>query len=118
MMIQLYFEQTTMYEKRFADDLIQYSIFDIVKTEETSKIINDSVFKSEYDFCMIYENEMIFLLHIYNEKCLIQNPVGTFRCQKIDNGIVSNDNKKHQFLPLPNDYLVTCIKIIQCIGLK
>ena len=36
-MIQLYFEKMKMDEKRFIDDLIQASIFDIVKTEEIIK---------------------------------------------------------------------------------
>ena len=39
-----------------------------------------------------------------------------YLCDK-KNVRVRNDNTKHQFMPLLNDYLDTCIKILQSIGL-
>ena len=43
MMVELYFEQMTEYEKKL-DDLIRSSIFDIVKTEEIDRFKEDDVF--------------------------------------------------------------------------
>ena len=51
-----------MDEKRFIDDLIRSSIFDIGKNEEISKFIEDGVFTSEYDINKVYDNGMSFLL--------------------------------------------------------
>ena len=65
----------------------------------------------------MYDNVIIFLPHIFNHACLIKNTYGGFRCQKLDNVIVSNENKKLQFMPLPNDYSFTCLKILQHVGL-
>ena len=61
-MIQLEFEQTLMNEKRFIDDLIRASIFDIGKTEEISKFLEDGVFALEYEINKVYDNGMSFFL--------------------------------------------------------
>ena len=68
---------------------------------------------SEYDIYMVYDNEMAFLPDRCNGTCRVNNIDGTFRCQKLDKFRVINDNTKHQFMPIPNNYLVTYIKIIQ-----
>ena len=59
-MIQLDFEQITMDEKRFVDDLIQAIFFDIVNTEEIRNFIEYGMFPSEYDIYTVYDNEMDF----------------------------------------------------------
>ena len=104
-----------MEEKRFIDDLSWASIFDIVKTEEISKFIEDGVFTSEYDIYMEYENVISFLPHHCNGAWLVNNPDGKFRCQKLDNVRVSNDKKSTNLWP--NDYSIACLKILQWIGL-
>ena len=55
--------------------------------------------------------------HSCNDTFLVKNPDGAFRCQKLDNVRVSNENTKHQCMPLPNDYSFASLKIIQRIGL-
>ena len=60
---------------------------------------------------------MEFLPRHCNDACLVKNTDGKFRCQKLYNFRVINNNKKHQFMPLPNDYSDTCIKILQYVGL-
>ena len=45
-MIQLHFKGMTMHEKTLFDDLVWFSIYDIKKTEEISKFIEDDVFIS------------------------------------------------------------------------
>ena len=60
---------------------------------------------------------MSFFSHICNGTCFLKNTDGEFRCQKLYIVRLSNDNKNHQFMPLPNDYSVVCLKIIQHVGL-
>ena len=44
-------------------------------------------------------------------------PDGTFRCININNIKASPDNTKHMLLSLPNDYHVSCKKMLASIGL-
>ena len=88
-----------MDEKRSVNELIRASIFDIAKTEEISKFIEDGVFTSEYDICMVYEDVISFLPHLCNDACLVHNSDGTFRCQKLDNVRVSNYKKTSIYSP-------------------
>ena len=67
---------------------------------------------SKYDIYTLYDNVMAYLPRRCNDACLVNNPGGKLICRKLDNVRVSNDNTKHQFMTLPNDYLVTCLKII------
>ena len=74
----------TMGDKRLVYDLIRASILDITKTEKISKFIEDCMFKSEYDIYTFHKNCMVFLPHCCNDACLIKNPDGTFRYQKLE----------------------------------
>ena len=67
---------------------------------------------SKYDIYTVYDNVMTYLPRRCNDACLVNNPDGKLRCRKLDNVRVSNDNIEHQFMTLPNYYLVTCLKII------
>ena len=60
---------------------------------------------------------MEFLPHCCNDAFLVKKIDGMLRCQKLENIRVRNDNKKCQFIPWTNYYSVTCLKIIQRIGL-
>jgi hypothetical protein len=97
--------------------LIRASVFDIVKPEEVDRFIDEGVFDSAYDIFTVYENAETFLPHPCNDTCLVKRPNGTFCCRKIDNVKASSDNTKHQFLPLPNDYSLLCLRILESIGL-
>ena len=57
---------------------------------------------SYHDMHTVYENTMTFLPHCCNDYCIVNNPDGTLRHRKLDNKRVSKDNKRHQFIPLPN----------------
>ena len=104
MMIQLEFEQTLMDEKRFIDDLIRASIFDIGKTEEISKFIEDGVFPSEYGINKVYDNGMSFFLIV----------AMTHASLRIQIGHVGAKNYTMLELAITIQiYLVTCIKTIQ-----
>ncbi len=103
--------------KKIVNDLIRASIFDIVRPDEIQKFMDHGIFTHREDIEMVYENANKFLPHICNDACLVKKPDGTFCCRKIDNLKASPDNTKHMFLPLPNDYSVPCLKILEDIGL-
>ena len=50
-------------------------------------------------------------------RCLAMVSPGVFRCRKLNNVKVSTDNKKHAFKPLPNDYSLECLELLEKIGL-
>ena len=49
--------------------------------------------------------------------CLVKKADGTFRCRKIDNLFASTDNWNQQYLTLPNDYSIQCLRILRRSGL-
>ena len=55
--------------------------------------------------------------HRCNDACLVRRPDGTFRCRKIDNVKATPDNRSHQYIPLPNNYSVECLKVLDKVGL-
>ena len=57
------------------------------------------------------------LPHSCNNSCLVKNPDGNLRCKKLYNIRVSKYNTRNHIIPLPNEYLVECLQIIQCIDL-
>ena len=118
MMIALDWDSMTDDEKHFVDDLIRASICDIVKDYEIPRFVNEGVFDCDDDIYDVYENGVRFLPHKCNDACLVKKADGTFRCRKVDNLRSSPDNTKHQFVPLPNDYTVPCLKILQRLGLS
>ena len=48
---------------------------------------------------MLYDNGMEFFPRRFNETCLVNNLDGKFRCQKLDNIGVINDNKNINLCP-------------------
>ena len=96
--------------------MIRTSIYDIVKSNEVAKFVEEDNFEHLYDVISVYENATKFLSHRYNNKCLVYNPDGLFRCYKIDNLRASTDDTKHMFIPLPNNYSIPCLKILEEIG--
>ena len=65
----------------------------------------------------VYKNAASFLPHRCNDSCLVKRADGQLRCRKIDNVRASSDNTSHQYMNLPNNYSVPCLKILERIGL-
>ena len=63
------------------------------------------------------ENTELYLPHRCNDACFMRNPDGSYRYRKIDNVKASADNTKYQYIPLPNDYSIPCLKIFESIDL-
>lgn len=117
LMIQLKMERMTVEEKNFVDDIIRAGIFDLVRSNEIQKFIDDGIFEDTSDIFEVYDNAASFLPHRCNDSCLVKKADGEFRCRKIDNVRASNDNTSHQYMDLPNNYSVPCLKILERIGL-
>ena len=117
MMVRVKWEALTADEKDFVENLIRASIFDIVRPDEIGKYIDEGIFEDEEDVYFMFKDAETFLPHRCNDACLVKKPDGTLRCRKIDNVTASSDNTKHQFMPLPNDYSVPCLRFLEKIGL-
>jgi predicted GIY-YIG superfamily endonuclease len=117
MMLALNFNQMNEEEKAFVNDLIRASIYDIVRSDEVPRMIEEGIFNHPEDVHTVYEDAEKFLGHRCNDSCLVRRPDGTYRCRKIDNVKASLDNTKHMFQPLANDYSVPCLLILEEIGL-
>ena len=117
MMIALMWAHMSEKEKEFVNNLIRASIFDIVKSDEVPRMIEEGIFTHPDYVYSVYENAEKFLPHRCNDSCLVRRPDGTFRCRKIDNVKASPDNTKHMFETLSNDYSVPCLRILEEIGL-
>ena len=109
MMVALDYKLMLVDGKKFVDNLICASIFDIVRPEEADKFIEDGIFATVDDIHTVYNDGINFLPHKCNDGCLVKNSDGTLRCRKLNNLHVSKENTKHQFMDLPNDYSVECL---------
>ena len=107
----------TQEERDFVDHLVRASIMDIVHTSEIDKFIEHGIFTDAEDIHQVYENARKFCSHTCDDRCLVKNTDGSFRCRKLNNVKESEDNTKHTFKPLPNDYSVPCLRILEDIGL-
>ena len=117
MMLALNFGLMNEEEKAFVNDLIRASIYDIVRSDEVPKMIEEGIFNHPEDVHTIYQDAEKFLAHHCNDSCLVRRPDGSFRCRKIDNVRASTDNTKHVFQPLANDYSVPCLRILEKLAL-
>ena len=117
LMIRLDWSLMSDIESAFVDDLIRASICDIVRPDEVDKFVEEGVFTNEHDLFQVYEHAETYLPHRCNDRCIVKNEDGTLRCRKIDNVFASTDNRRHQYLPLPNDYSVQCLRILERSGL-
>ena len=117
MMIQLNWDEMSPDEKAFVDDLIRAGIFDIVRSDEVDDLINEGIFENEDDIIEVIGNAEKFLPHRCNDTCLVRRADGTLQCRKIDNVNATPDNRSHQYVSIPNNYSVECLKVLDKVGL-
>ena len=117
MMASLRWDLMSDEEKKFVEDLIRADIFEIVRADEVDDLVEEGIFENPMDIYEVYENARKFLPHRCNDSCQVKKNDGTMRCRKIDNLRATPDNRSHQFIPLPNDYSIPCLKILEAIGL-
>lgn len=116
-MIELDWKKMTDEEIEFVDDLIRASVCDIVRADEAKEYVKEGIIGHPSDIKMIHDDGETYLGHVCSDSCLVRMPDGSLRCRKLDNAKISPDNTKHMFLPLPNDYSVQCLKILEEVGL-
>ena len=112
-MIQLKIDKMTVEEKHFVDDIIQTGIFDLVRPNKVQKFIDEGVFENPCDTFEVYNNASSFLPHRCNDSCLVKKANRELRCRKIDNVRASSDKTSHQYMNLPNDYSIQCLKTLE-----
>jgi predicted GIY-YIG superfamily endonuclease len=106
-------------EKEFVKDLIRSSIVDVVRTEELQSYFDEGIFTSIDEYKDMVHDASKFLPHHCSPRCLMRTGPGPndFRCRKLNNRLISNNNTKHTFKKLPNDYSSECINKLIKIGI-
>ena len=104
-------------EKDFVDDLCRCSVLDIVRSNEIQKYIDNGTFKTLDDHRDMVQNGLKFLGHVCNSRCLVRIDGGGFRCRKLNYLLISLDNTKHTYLPLPNEISKDCLDRLIQIGM-
>eukprot|EP00957_Ditylum_brightwellii_P143419 10926310-Ditylum_brightwellii.AAC.1 len=84
-------------------DLIRAGILDIVWPGEVQHFINDGIFESVDDVDKVLNLAKHILPHICNPRCLARVGENMFHCRKLNNLLISKDNTKHTYKPLPNE---------------
>ena len=104
-------------EKEFVRDLIRASVLDVVRHDDAIKLVEDGVLEHVDDRKGVIEDAKTFLGHVCNERCKACVAPGVFRCRKLNNLEVSEDNTKNTYKLLPNDYSDECRECLAKIGL-
>ena len=96
--------ELTPSQKEFIDDLIKYSAPDVVRSNEIQHLIDEGIFTAEGDINGVVSDARKCLPHCCNCGCFYRTGPGEFdfRCRK-------EDNTKHTFQPLPNEWSFECI---------
>ena len=92
------------------DDLCRYSVLDIVRPDEISKLIADRTFKSIDDWKEMVQDEGLFLDQECDSRCLVMKLYGTFRCRKLDYLFVSHVKNRHTYLDFSTKLSKDCLK--------
>ena len=72
MMICLLWDAMDKNNRKFVNELIRASIFDIVRPNEIGRSIKEDISIHIDGVITVYENVMKFLPHIYNDACLVK----------------------------------------------
>ena len=72
-------------QKAFVDDLVRASVLDVVRLDEVTKMIENSVYKSVDDWFDMQNDTNMFLGHICNSRCLRRTADRKFKCRKLNN---------------------------------
>lgn len=104
-------------ESAFVGNLNRTSMFDIFRPDEVETFVKKGVFTNLHDILQVYGHTATHLPHHCNNRYLVKRVDKIFRCRKIGNVFASTDNRTHQFIPLPNEYSVQCLKMLGRSGL-
>ena len=77
-MLEVPFDDLTLEQKKFVDDLCRCFIFDVVRINEIDKLLDDGTFKNLDEYKDTMYDAAKFLGHICNSCCLVKTPTGEF----------------------------------------
>ena len=102
LMLEVNWKKLNKNETKFVKDLCRCSLMDIVRPSEVKKLIEDGTFNSMEDWTYMINDAKSFLGHICNLQCQMRMADGSFKCRKLNNLKVSEDNTKHTYLSFKN----------------
>ena len=104
MLIEVKWEEMTVEEKNFVDNLIRTSHLDICPDEEAEEYMRQGIFHNVEEQRSTQEYGKRVLRHNCSQRCLERTGPGPndFRCRFSNNLRDNPDPKKEYFLPLPN----------------
>ena len=117
LMLEVNWKKLNENETKFVNDLCRCSLMDIVRPSEVQKLIDDGTYTSVDDWADMINDAKNFLGHVCNSRCQMRMADGSFKCRKLNNLKVSEDNTKHTFMSFKNDLPQNCIDRLVKIGL-
>ena len=114
---ELYYISITLEQKYFVGGLVRAYLCDILKPSETNCNVAEGVFESHHYFDQVIEDANCFFSHKCYDRCLVRIEDYSFCCRKLNDLKESEDNKNHTFTVLPNDYSLSCLQILDRVGL-
>ncbi len=104
MLIEVKWDEMTVDEKTFVDNLIRTNHLDICPDEEVKDYISQGIFQDIEERNSIQEHGKKVLRHYCNQRCLERTGPGPkdFRCRFSNNLRDNPDPKNDYYLPLPN----------------
>ena len=106
-------------ETSFVKDLIRASILDIVRTNEVQALIDEGIFQSMDNYEGMISDAEKYLPHKCSQRCQMRTGPGPndFRCRKLNNRLITEDNTKHTFKTLPNEWSFDCLQRLIKVGI-
>ena len=102
-------------------DMLRTSVFEVIKTDEISSLIERGLLKNMDDFFAKIELAKKFLSHHCGPRCQIRIGIGTgnedFVCKKPHPVRDSPDPLSHSFIPIKFPYSQSCIDALEKCGL-
>ena len=119
LILEVKWDELTPSQKEFLEDLIRCSALEVVRSDEIQHLIDEGIFKKKEDVDGVVADARKFLPHRCNRGCFYRTGPGEFdfRCRKLNNCAISEDNTKHTFKPLPNEWSFECINRFIKMGL-
>ena len=75
------------------------------------------MFETLDDIEKVHDSEMKYLPHRYYDGCLVKRLDSSLICRKLDNIHISPNSTNHQFMSLPNECSMQCLRNIERTGM-
>ena len=118
-MLKVNWTQLTNDEKLFVNDCIRASVLDIVKVEETNRLIDEGLWKNKNEIYKLTSLATSILSHKCSPRCLVMIDENKFVCRKPNylkmNPPSGNTIEKNEILP--NDLSLESLRELEKVGI-